>query len=356
MQATEHNFSSTQRLNRLAVNDPDAEVVDLPAEQRRLQARLLQAPQSRWRLFMRLLRPRFSLALVAPTICGALLALWQIDVLLWSTLRTTLLLLLIGSGVTVLGANLLHEFHDYRRARRSDDIQFNQNIFATGYHLLATEQISPSIVMRLGYGLLLVGAGCYLGLVSQLGWPLMFFYALSVLLQYTYSAPPVRYSYWGWGIGEIGLALGYGLLPLLGSYYIVGHQLTMMALLTAIPFGIATILLFGNYNFIHHRRDWLMYKRTSVVAAGPGRVLAIHAILTLLIYVILLCIVSLAQLPVIVLATLGALPLTMRIYGQLRSDEMGLEESFLLYRATVTGILWMTLLFSIALLVDRFVG
>ncbi|MCB0108406.1 MAG: prenyltransferase [Caldilineaceae bacterium] len=356
MQATEHNFSSTQRFKQLAGTDAATEDATLAAQHRWLQQRLLEAPSSRWRLYMRLLRPRFSLALFAPTLCGALLAIWQLEPVPWAALKPVLLLLLFGSGGTVLGVNLLHELHDFWWAQRSSNVQLKQPIYATGYHLLATGQISPTVVMWLGYGLLWLGLGCYLGLVVQRGWPLMFFYVVGLLLTYTYSAPPVRYGYWGWGIGELGIFLGYGLLPLLGSYYIVGQQLTKMALLTTIPFGIAAVLLLGNYNVLHHRRDWLMHKRTSIVAVGLNRILSVHAILTLLIYVAFLCIVSLAHLPVIVLVTLGALPLAMRIYSELRGDEIELEASFMLYRATVTGILWTTLLFGIALLVDRFIG
>ncbi len=303
---------------------------------------------------MRLLRPRFSLALLAPVICGALLAWWQIagiGVQHWPIVA----LLLLGSGLTVFGVNLLHDYHDYGQARKSNDVKFSQTIFATGYHLLAAELVTALAVKRLGYLLLFLGLCCYLGLVHQLGWPLMFFYTVCLLLAYTYTAPPVRYSYLGWGIGEIGLFLGYGFLPLLGSFYIVGQTLTPLALLTTIPFGLASVLLFGNYNFIHHRRDWLMHKRTLIVTVGPRRMLGLNALLTLLIFAALLCIVSVAQLPVIVLITLGALPLATRIYSQLRGDEIGLEESFLLYRATVTGLLWTTLLFSVALLVDKLV-
>ncbi|MCB0187011.1 MAG: prenyltransferase, partial [Caldilineaceae bacterium] len=263
---------------------------------------------------------------------------------------------LLGNGMTVLGLNLLHELHDYWWARKNTNIHLNQPVYATGYHLLTSGRLQPSTVLWLGCGLLWLGLGCYLGLAVQFGWPLMFFYVAALVLIYTYSAPPIRYSHWGWGIGEIGLFLGYGLLPLLGSYYIISHQLTKMALLTTIPFGIAAVLLVGNYNFIHQRRDWLMHKRTSVVVAGVNRMMSVHAILTLLIYVAFLCIVSLAYLPVIVLVTLGALPLAMRIYSELRGDDIELEQSFLLYHATVTSVLWTTLLFCVALLVDRFVG
>ncbi|MEZ4614834.1 MAG: prenyltransferase [Caldilineaceae bacterium] len=208
-------------------------------------------------------------------------------------------------------------------------------------------------VCRLGYGLIGLGFLCYLGLVSLLGWPLMFFYVVSLLLAYTYSAPPIRYGYRGWGLGECGLFVSYGLLPFLGSYYIVSQTLTTTALFVTAPFGIGAILLFANYNFMHQHRDWLMRKRTMIVAVGPARARDINAMLTLLIYILFLCIVSLAYLPLIVLITLAALPLAMRIYGQLRADDIALEESFLLYRATVTSLLWTSALFCLALVIDQ---
>ncbi|MEZ4678811.1 MAG: prenyltransferase [Caldilineaceae bacterium] len=349
MEITEHNFSSTQRLQQHAQQRNALTEAEPTAQTQWLQGRLYQPPGRRWYMTMRLLRPRFSLALFAAVICGAWLGWWHSG----NLNGLTTVLLLLGSGMTVLGLNLLHEYHDYRYALKSNDVQFHRVVFATGYHLLAADQVQARHVCRLGYGLIGLGFLCYLGLVSLLGWPLMFFYVVSLLLAYTYSAPPIRYGYRGWGLGECGLFVSYGLLPFLGSYYIVSQTLTTTALFVTAPFGIGAILLFANYNFMHQHRDWLMRKRTMIVAVGPARARDINAMLTLLIYILFLCIVSLAYLPLIVLITLAALPLAMRIYGQLRADDIALEESFLLYRATVTSLLWTSALFCLALVIDQ---
>lgn len=347
MEATESHFSSTQRLKQL----PTANNPSVATQQAWLQERLYQEPANSWQTLVRLLRPRFSLALVTPLLCGALMGWWQTnDTNLW-----TVGLLLLGGVATVLGLNLLHEYHDFWHARKHNDVQFHLTIFATPFHLMATEHIRLPFIKYSSYALLTIGLLAYLGLVAQMGWPLMFFYTLSLLLIYTYSAPPIRYGYRGWGLGEIGLFLGYGFFPLLGSYYIVGRVLDWSALLTTIPFGLAATGLFVCYNFIHHHRDWLMRKRTLVVNVGPKRALDINALFTLLIYALFLAIVSLAHLPLIVLITLAGLPLATRIYGRLRAEEqIGLEDSFLLYRSTVTATLWMSLLFAIALLMDKY--
>lgn len=356
MQATEHNFSSTQRFRAPTVERSTLGEEALSTEARRIQQRLIQAPTTRRQLWTRLMQMRLSVALLASTIAGLVLALSQADSFSWAQQGVTISLLLLGNTLTILGTNLLHELHDYRRACQTPDTQRNQTIFATGYHLLAAEFVYPTPVQWTGYSLLFGGFICYMGLLVQVGWPLLFFYVGSLLLLYTYSAHPVRFGYRGRALGEIGLFLGYGALPLLGSYYTVSHHLTRNALLVTIPFGLAAILLFGNYNFIHHRRDWLMHKRTSVVVLGHKRVLSLHAIVTLSIYVAFLCIVSLTYLPMIALVTLGALPLNMRVYSRLYGTEIGLEESFLLYRATITGMIWTTFLFCLALLINHFFG
>lgn len=348
MEATEHDFLSTQRAQQLAAQQA-CEQQDR-AYPLWLQDRLFHAPNHLWHRLIRLLRPRFSLALLTPVLCGVVLGWWQGA----SIHVPTLLLLLSGSGATVLGLNLLHEYHDYWHARRSNDVRFHQVVFATAYHLLAAESVSVSTVKWLAYGFVAAGLLCYLGLVRLLGWPLLCFYAISLLLIYTYSAPSVRYGYRGWALGEIGLFFGYGFFPLVGSYYIIGHTLDWLPVFVGIPFGLIAILLFANYNFVHHRRDWLMRKRTLVVNFGPRRALDINSLLTVLIYVGVLGLVSLAYLPMIVLITLAALPLAVRIYGQLHAEEVGLIESFLLYRATVTATLFTASLFAFALVVNRF--
>lgn len=349
MEATEHDFLSTQRLNQLAATQSEAGEQPNTADQLWLQSRLYHPPHSSWSLATRLLRPRFSLALWTPVLAGVLLGWWhgaQIHL-------PTLALLLSGSSVTVLGLTLLHEYHDYWHARRSNDITFHQVVFTTGYHLMAAEVVSIPRVQWLAYGAIIGGFLCYLGLVALMGWPLMFFYAMSLLLIYTYTAPPVRYGYRGWALGELGLFLGYGFFPLLGSFYIVSHTLNWLSVVVAVPFGLVAVLLFANYNFSHHRRDWLMRKRTMVVNSGPMRTLDINSLLTVLIYAGFLSLVSLAYLPMIVLITLAALPLAIRIYGQLRKEELGLEESFQLYQATVTATLWTAFLFALALFLDK---
>ena len=348
MEVTENHFSSTQPLNQLNPSPETAAGGTLATLPWRLQRRLFQPPKGSLALFVRLFRPAFTLALLTPVIAGAILSWWQNG----PSAPLNVSLGLVGALCTQLGMNLLHEYFDYRTALGHNDLKFAHRLFATPYHLLMAEVLTGRQVCLIATSLLLGGALAYGVLIYLTGWPVLFFYALSTLLIFTYSAPPLRYGYRSWGIGEVGIFLGYGLLPLLGSYYIQGQTLSLLALWITIPFGMITLLLFAGYNFMHHRRDWLMSKRTFVVTAGPLRALDINALLILILYAAVLCIVSLAHLPVITLLTLAALPLALRPY-QLRTEEWGLSEGFQLYAITINAMLWTALLFCLSLWLDK---
>lgn len=347
MEVTENHFSSTQPLNPLTPSSgsTDATLAALPW---RLQRRLFHPPQGPLEFVVRIFRPAFTLALLTPIIAGGVLSWWQNG----SADPTNFLIGLAGSLATVLGTNLLHEYFDYQAALHHSDLKFAHRLFATPYHLLMAERLTGQWVKTVGAIGLLLGLAATGLLFYRTGWPILFFYTLSTLLMITYSAPPLRHGYRSWGIGEIGIFLGYGLLPLLGSYYLYSQTLSLLALWVTIPFGAITVLLFAGYNFIHHRRDWLMGKRTFVVTAGPLRALDINALLILILYAAFLCIASLAHLPVITLLTLAALPLALRPY-HLRTEEWGTSEGFQLYTITINAMMWTALLFCFSLWLDK---
>ncbi|MEZ4863514.1 MAG: prenyltransferase [Caldilineaceae bacterium] len=298
---------------------------------------------------IRLLHWRAAVALLAPAVCGAILG-W------WTTANfnpSTLLLYLLGSFFTVLGMNVLNDYRDFRAAVQSADVKFTGGIFATAYHLLATARVQPGIARTYAHLLLLLGAIFQGALVLLIGWPVLFFYGLSLLFLYAYGAPPVRYGYRGWLLGEIGIFFSYGLLPFVGGYWVQAQSLSWLPLWVSIPFALLTVLLLQSYHLIHYRRDWLMQKRTAVVLAGPTRTLDISALLALIIYAALLCIISVAHLPLIALSTLAALPLPLKALSRRRDEPLTVEDAFQLHFVTVSAIIWTGLLFCGALLANR---
>lgn len=348
MEISEHHFASTQPIKPLPGQPVDVTGVAPEIADKRLQQWLYSAPTSQGALLWRLLQPRAVLALWMPTLAGAMLG-WQssgVDTL-------TVALLLVGNFCMILGIHLLNDQQDYQYALESNDVKFIPELFATPYHLLAAGQISAAQLSRLSYGLLLASALAQIGLYLLVGWPVLFFYAVTLLFLYTYNTPPIRYSYRGWGIGEFGVLLGYGLFPLVGSYFIVSQSISWLPVLVSLPFGLLAVLSVFTHNLLHYRRDWLMRKRTLVVTLGPLRTFDISALLTILVYAALLAIASLAHLPLSTLVTLAVLPLALRGFSQLRSEQPPLENVFRLHLTTLQVTIWTGLLFCVVLLANK---
>jgi 1,4-dihydroxy-2-naphthoate polyprenyltransferase len=348
VQISDHDFASTQPINPLP-GQPLGAVAAPQRSDKRLQQWLYTPPASTVGLLGRMLALRTALALLTPTVAGVVLGWWQSG----SYDVATVVLLLSCAFCTILGMNLLNDNHDYTYSLKSNDGKFTQAIFATPYHLLAAGKIQSGQVSMIGYLLLLCGLIGHAVLVLLVGWPVLFFYTLSLLLIYTYTAPPVRYGYRGWGLGEMGLFLGYGFLPLLGSYFIVSRTIDWLPLWVSIPFGLLAVLVFFTGNLLHYRRDWLMRKRTLVVALGLLRTFDISALLTLVAYTSLLAIASLAHLPLSILVTLAALPLALGSFSRLRDEQPHLEDLFQLHLSTRNASIWTGVLFCAALLADK---
>lgn len=352
MEISEHHFASTQPIKPLSSQPveatEDVTVVAPRGTDQRLQQWLYDAPIGQAALLWRLLQLRTVLALWMPTFAGVVVA-WHsgaVDLL-------TVTLVLIGNFCMLLGITLLNDQRDYQYARKSNDVKFIPELFATPYHLLAAGEVDPARLDRWGYGLLLASALAQIGLYWLVGWPVLFFYAITLLFLYTYSTPPFRYSYRGWALGELGVLLGYGIFPLVGSYFMVSQRIGWLPLLVSLPFGLLAVLNVFTHNLLHYRRDWLMRKRTLVVSLGPLRAFDISAILAILVYAAFLAIASLAHLPLSILVTLAALPLALRSFGQLRSEQPLLEDVFHLHMTMLNVTLWTGLLFCVALLADK---
>ena len=258
---------------------------------------------------------------------------------------------LLGVITTIIGTNLLCEFYDYQQYAPSGIRPFH-GTFITGYRLLADRIVYPNMVRNLGYLMLLTGALCYIGLVFLLDWPVLFFYGLSFFLAYTYVCPPIQYASRGWGLGEIGLFCSYGLLPLLGSYYVQTNMLTELSLWVGLLFGLFVMLVLNRFNSILYRRDWLNRKRTLVVHWGTARALDFDVLLIILAYVGLLLLVSLGYLPLLTLVVLGLMPILLGTFTQVMRERPRLHDSVQLYTTAIIATILTGLFFNVALWAD----
>ncbi|CAN5874476.1 prenyltransferase [soil metagenome] len=353
----DQNLTSSQPL------PPTPNQQSLPVAQTRTDAvRLRQhaaihrAPRTVWEMFLRLTRANAAIALTMPSLCGAILAWWQLGIF-----HSLSFIFHLGSVLTMaLGINALNEYCDYQHAQKAvstGDMTVQSapraETMMTGYSLMNNGVTTPTVALTIGYWMITASLLCSLWLTLLVGWPMLFFSGLSFILAYAYAHPPIQYGYRGWGLGELGVWIGYGLLPIVGSYYSQGQILSWLPIWVSLPLGLFSMLIFFNYNLVHEYRDWLMHKRTLVVSIGTERALDLSALVVLAVYIALLGIVSLSHLPLSALVTLAALPIALGAFSRVRRAQVTLEDRVLLYSTTVNAMIWTGLLFSFALISDR---
>lgn len=297
-----------------------------------------------------LTRAEATLALVMPVMVGAVLGWWQTE----QIHLVNLALALLGMAANGWGLAALWEYHDYRFSQRPGTRQMADPI-ATASGLMGRGMVAPQTVRDVGRILLVIGGVCCLWLALFAGWPILFFSGLSFLLVWTVIFFPLRFGYRGWGMSEVAIWLGMGLLPLLTGYYGQAMSISWLPVWAGGAFGLFSVLLSFNYNAMHYRRDWLIHKRTLIVNLGLARALDVSAMLTVAAYVLILLLVTLSHLPLWALAALGALPVALGIFSRLDHDNLTAEACWWVYRTSVHAT-WLTgVLFSVGLAVDRLI-
>jgi 1,4-dihydroxy-2-naphthoate octaprenyltransferase len=186
-----------------------------------------------------LTRAEATLALVMPVMVGAVLGWWQTG----QSNLANLGLALLGMAANGLGLAALWEYHDYRYSRRPGTRQMADPV-ATAYGLMGRGLVAPHTVRDVGRILLAIGGVCCLCLALFAGWPVLFFSGLSFLVVWTVILLPVRYGYRGWGLGELAIWLGMGLLPLLTGYYGQASSISWLPVWAGGAFGLFSVLLF----------------------------------------------------------------------------------------------------------------
>ncbi len=195
------------------------------------QAQPVEMPQSLLQRVAVALRPDLALALTTPAIYGAALGWWQTGQFSW------LLFAFLAAGVfaSAVAYQVLSTVYDYRRSIEPG-VAATEDQPTTPFAWLAGGALPPGLMLSAGWLFLTFGAVSALWLTLLAGWPLLFFSGLSVLLVVGSFLPPVRYAMRGWGIGEAGVAIGFGVLPFLAGYYLLaGSSLVALPLASALP-------------------------------------------------------------------------------------------------------------------------
>jgi 1,4-dihydroxy-2-naphthoate polyprenyltransferase len=224
------------------------------------------------RIWLMAARIRTLPAAIAPVLVGTALAGF---VHVFHPLR--FIAALIGAIFIQVGTNLSNDYSDARRGADTEDRLGPVRVTAGG--LVPPRQVLRATYVSFGVAVL---AGIYL--IAVAGWELLLVGAASILAGVLYTGGPRPYGYEG--LGELFVFLFFGIVAVVGSYFVQTKHLVWEAFALAIPVGLLASAILVVNNFRDIDTDRRAGKRTLAVRLGRERTRGLYAGIVYLAYVL----------------------------------------------------------------------
>jgi 1,4-dihydroxy-2-naphthoate octaprenyltransferase len=255
--------------------------------------------------------------MLSPVAVGSALGWERSGFFTWGWFLVTLL----GAASMHLGANVINDYFDEAsgadKAAREDPASF-----PTGSGVIATGQMTQRATLTLAGALFGVALACGIALAIARGPWVLGLGAIGFFLAVEYVAPPLAYGYTGRGLGELGIFVAFGFLPVVGSYYVQTLRIDSTAEWASVVPGLLTTLVLYHHHFLHWRADRAAGKMTPVAALGPERSLLVSTLAVVVIYVVLIVQVAIDLWPAWSLfALVTALPLAAAVARMRREHD-----------------------------------
>ncbi|MHA2140891.1 MAG: 1,4-dihydroxy-2-naphthoate octaprenyltransferase [Candidatus Thorarchaeota archaeon] len=274
-------------------------------------AQVIPEKPSKLKIWMLEMRVPFLTASITPVLLGTAMAWGTHGVFLWDIFLLTLIV-----GVCLhLGANISNDYFDH--ISTADDINVEYvRPFTGGSRMIQLGWLSPREVLAgsfVAFGIAAV-IGIYLAFTRDM--LLLVFGIVGAASGFFYTAPPFRFV--SRGYGEVFIGLNFGILMVLGSYFIQVLTLAWEPVVASLPLAILiTAVLYIN-EFPDAKADEAAGKLTIVVRLGRKRAATGYGVLMVFVYstmmigillnfVSLYAMVALTTLPLAIFATRHAI-------------------------------------------------
>lgn len=182
---------------------------------------------------------------------------------------------LLGALCIQTGTNLANDLYDFRKGADTRERLGPPRVLQRGW-------LRPATVRRAMAGAFVLAglAGIYLAAVA--GWPVIAIGLLSIGSGILYTAGPWALAYNA--LGDLFVFLFFGLVAVAGTYFVQAREVTVGAVVVAIPVGaLATAILVVN-NVRDLETDRSAGKRTLAVVLGRSWTRAWYGVLLLAAY------------------------------------------------------------------------
>ena len=221
---------------------------------------------------------------------------------------------LVGSTFIQIGTNLSNDYSDARRGADTEERLGPVRVTAGG--LMPPRHVLVGTYVAFGVA---VAAGLYLAAVA--GWELLVVGVASILAGVLYTGGPRPYGYEG--LGELFVFVFFGIVAVVGSYYVQTEELRWEAFALAVPVGLlsSAILVVNNVRDID--TDRRAGKRTLAVKLGRERARQLFMAMIVLSFAAPFATFAFGGLTAWLLVTLAAVPLAVPLVRTVSSRSDG---------------------------------
>jgi 1,4-dihydroxy-2-naphthoate octaprenyltransferase len=244
------------------------------------------------RIWLMAARPRTLPAAIAPVLVGTALAGSEGE---FRPLAFAAALL--GSVFIQIGTNLSNDYSDARRGADTEERLGPVRVTAGG--LAPPRKVLVATWLAFGIA---VAAGAYL--IAIAGWELLLVGLASIAAGVLYTGGPRPYGYEG--LGELFVFGFFGIVAVVGSYYVQVEELRGLAFTLAVPVGLlaAAILMVNNIRDVD--TDRRAGKRTLAVRLGRRRAQRLFAAATYVPFLWIMVVAIVSGMPWLLLVWLSA--------------------------------------------------
>lgn len=220
-------------------------------------------------------RAPFFTGSLAPIAVGTALAYYHTGQIHWPHA----LLALVALTALHAGANLANDFFDHLSGNDAANTTYVRP-FTGGSRVIQEGTAQPWEILVFSLACMGLGAAIGAYLVWACGWPILALGVIGGLTGFFYTAPPFKFVYRG--IGEFFIFLDFGVLPVVGAYYVQTGHFSDLAILASFPTALLITAVLWINQFQDMEADGSVNKRHWVVRLGRPAAAQVHVTFLLL--------------------------------------------------------------------------
>jgi 1,4-dihydroxy-2-naphthoate octaprenyltransferase len=261
-----------------------------------------------WLVFLATRIP-FLTATFVPVFLGAVVARAHGFSAWWLTV-----LALIGASAVHLGLNVANDVFDTTSG--ADQANVNPTMFSGGSRMIQYGLVSLRTMQIASAALYAVGIAIGVYLTATRGIELLWIGIAGIFLSLSYTAPPFKFVYRG--LGEICVAIGFGPLMVVGTYFVVAQRIAFESVYASLPVALLIMLVLYVNQIPDAPSDARAGKGTVVVRFPKRVIIAGYGLSAGAAFLLILIGAVTGVLPLWTLIALAPIPLVYKVYRGLQ--------------------------------------